>query len=844
MCLRRQCIRILFICIFNSLLRKYSIFAYIGDNCLRDTLSSFFAERVVMAKLWRPQVSDPSIGSQRARFVRRRRIRLSPRHRRTLFAALFISVFILLAVCIQSSSWAKMRLENLILDRTYIWTVPPISAVVLFHNEYPTLNHTLGSWERNGLLNVVSEVVFFLNGVASRDEFDKQIPRLKDPQWKGLARVVVSPDNRPLGLAIREMVRLAKHEYVLLLEKDWALIEPENEVHAQLSLSTSLIQKGVAHVVRFRHRHRPGVPLHARIMHEGREQQMLQQQSNLYCYMHHWIDDLDQNYSKYFWQCKGSDKLSERVWCAKARYCQWTNNPGMFSRRWFLEKLGDPFERDYNNTVKKDPNSGMLDFEFYTNWNMPIWNNRGYVVALPRGLFEHQEVGEQEMMNTVWYAWNRLHTDATEKRQEYFETEIKECKKQKSHDSGITFMHKYPLEFVHLYHYNQAMKRSSDEAVRELEGEARRVRDRLEEGHGTWRNGVTDLTNFWYKRVLYTYPTEPKYMNVAFVIAVYAVEGTAVDLSRLNVVSENLNHLRGNPILVYTDVETSERLQKIMVDKHGWTIEEASRVHFVTKVANALLSDVLTESVVSHIESVRGQSDWKARVVGRSGGSVPSFTEVGLALAKPLLLRDAERRTAGRNNSEDDIAELRGLTHFVWVDAWSNCVRRAKSALSSSNLDRRNDHVLRGHMLLNCLVSGRHVTSDSDLEIMLGSTSGFDAKVLLQEAETTRLSAGLRVVDGRIIGGSRLAIILMAGYYDVVLRDMLRNGQLGSEREPLTIAHKNVDYNFQFVDAWSACPNHGCPQPQPLAKGSAAVTSDSGCRLFEWAGKCALGGKR
>lgn len=688
------------------------------------------------------------------------------------------------------------------------------------------------------MLPAVDEILIFLNGMDSRSELDQKVPLLQSRQWLDTVRIITSPENRPLGLAIREMVRLAKNDLVLLLEKDWALIENAAEVRMQLSVSSSLIEKGTAHVVRFRHRHRPGAPLHARIMHDGREEQMLQQQSNLFCYLHHWVDNPLLKYRKYFKQCKGSDKLSERVWCSKARFCQWTNNPSLFNRKWFMDKLGDPFEQDYYKTKKQDPKSGMLDFEFYTNWNNNIWNNKNYIVALPRGLFEHEEIGEQNVMNTVWYAWLRLSTDVEEKQRIYFATEAKECRGKKSHESGIAYQDKYPIDFARLYHYERAMSRSVDEAVTELGTEAAELRNQLTDGHGSWRHGVTGLTEKWYKTVLYTYPVEPKDMKISFVTAIYAVEGTDVGASGVSSAAANLNRLRHYALVVYTDQTMKDRVRTVLLEEYKWSEKEVSRIRFVIATSSELVSRMLTQAVVDRIEELRSESEWKTRVAQRSGGSIPSLTEVGLLLAKPLLLRDAEQLTSGRNRSVD-AGNLQDVTHLVWVDAWSRCLPKAGVGFSGSELSLVNDHVLRGNMLLNCMVSGSKVSTNEELEIMLGAASGFDKSKLLKETELQDIGSGLSVVDGRTIGGSRLAITLMAGYYDVVMLNMLNLGHLGSEREPLTIALKNVDYNFRFVDAWHICPDNRC-KSSPLVTGSALTSSDSGCRIFEWASRCAI----
>lgn len=283
-----------------------------------------------------------------------------------------------------------------------------VSAVVLFHNEYDTLRNTVASWERGGLLDAVDEVVFFLNGVADIEGFRREMPMLAAPDWAQKATVVNSNDNLRLGLAIARVVELAAYPHVLLLEKDWALVESADVVRAELRDAGRLVTDGVAHVVRFRHRHRPGAPLHARIMHEKREAAMLRQQSNLFCNLHHWVKDPVANYSSYFSRCEGDTNDEEPTWCSPAKYCQWNNNPGLFSRTWFLDGIGAEFKAMYEATFATDPGSNMLDFEYFTNWRYDVWNNKPYVVALPLGLFEHQEVGEQNLMNST-YRCSRVH---------------------------------------------------------------------------------------------------------------------------------------------------------------------------------------------------------------------------------------------------------------------------------------------------------------------------------------------------------------------------------------------------------------------------------------------------
>lgn len=720
--------------------------------------------------------------------------------------------------------------------------LPPISAIVLFHNEYPTLNHTLETWENLGFFQSVSEVLFFLNGMPDTKSFYDNLPRLQNPKWKPLLRVINSEKNLPLGLAIFKMVKLARHDLVLLLEKDWALIEPQVQLNKQLATASALIQRQDAQVVRFRHRRRPGAPLHARIMHQNREKQILQQQSNLFCYVHHWRSDLDTTYPEYFSRCPGTPR-DENVWCSTAKYCQWTNNPAMFDRKWFIDNLGNRFEEDYQRTVKSNPNDGMLDFEFYTNWNMAVWNNRNYTVALPVGLFEHQEVGEQNLMNTVWYAWNRLSTDVQEKRNEFFSGEKRDCESaNKKGDSGPLYKDKFPLDFVHMYHYDQAMNRTVDEAVEDLRKDSERLNRQLENGGGSWRGGVTELTNKWYSVCLYHCPVEPRDMNLAFVSMYYPSAGSSKDKMKSDIdrFTSNLHILRRYNMFVYTDTATAEQVRIILKTRHGWSNDDMLSVNFVEETKLLMFDRLLGKSIQHHVTRITAGKSWQNLVKERSNSTTPSTDDVSFSLVTPFVLRDAVSRS---RHEETATKASKKVTHFVWFDGLSPCVTKVLGKATQAEkegtpLADGNDYVFRGHMLLNTLVSGTTVSSKEALE-QVSTGSGFSSDILLEETEVRNLASGLRVVDGRTMGGSHLAVTLSVAYYEVVLRSMLYRGHVGTRREPLTIAMKNVEYTFSFFDSLRECGILGCDGRDSLGVGVLDVKANVGCKLYEWAGRCA-----
>ncbi|KAI0558800.1 hypothetical protein FGB62_186g026 [Gracilaria domingensis] len=336
-----------------------------------------------------------------------------------------------------------------------------MSIVVLFHNEYESMKTSLKSWLDNGLIDYAQEILFFLNGVEDDKEFLKQITLVEQiPKEK--RRIHVSSQNLPLGQAITKMVDLASSEYVLLLEKDWKLIEPAHITKSRLIDSKVLVGSGVAHLVRHRHRHDPGVPLHAQIMHQGREESILRQQPNLLCFVHHWQDDPPNAYpgKGIMHRCGGVERNvdEEDVYCSAGKYCQWNNNPGLFKRKWFMDEIGREYLKQYKIEFDKHGiTSPFLDFEYYTNWRPYAWDDKNFTIAVGTGLFSHAE-SEHKYFNTFWYAHFRLETDMEEVRNQYLknETRFKQLggvHYDPAYPKPLTMMERYPVEFVREFQF-------------------------------------------------------------------------------------------------------------------------------------------------------------------------------------------------------------------------------------------------------------------------------------------------------------------------------------------------------------------------------------------------------
>jgi hypothetical protein len=300
-----------------------------------------------------------------------------------------------------------------------------LSILILCKDELESLRSSLKTWEQGGVLAYANEVLVYFQGRnAHKEAFIK--PYID----KGLVTRVIG-DGRlfPIGAAVNWLVGNATNDKVLFLEKDFALIEPAEYVAPRLDDGIQMLDTGEADVVRYRSRWNSGEPNFAQGMFQGREHVILMRQPNLYCSVHYWLKDevlLQKPHSRYIWPCP----RTKGYFCTKSKLCNWTNNPQMFKREWFLSRwvaafgrgleyfcliLGwlpvllvrnprlEPYRivsmlavsryRSMIDEMIKQPYP-QSDLEYVMNWRYEVWNDADITVAMGEGLFTHREIGE------------------------------------------------------------------------------------------------------------------------------------------------------------------------------------------------------------------------------------------------------------------------------------------------------------------------------------------------------------------------------------------------------------------------------------------------------------------
>ncbi|KAA8496435.1 hypothetical protein FVE85_0164 [Porphyridium purpureum] len=291
-----------------------------------------------------------------------------------------------------------------------------VTMIVLCHKEFNSLLAASVTWLENGLISYVDRIILFQNEAPSSlffDDDEGSSLRLLPRQLQDKMLLLKHPKNALIGQAISWAVAFAQTELILFVEKDFQLVESATRTVQRLDAAKRFLVDGRADIVRFRHRYQPGHPNYASMMYEGREAFILAEQSDLLCYAHHWLPRPDQHFPQHMiTQCAvpraepppleqpGSepDPDPELYFCAPAKFCQWTNNPSMFRRSWFLRTMALPYMKAWN--------SSSSDFESWANSAQLKWATLNVTVALGGGLFSHVELKESRF-DERWYVWRR-----------------------------------------------------------------------------------------------------------------------------------------------------------------------------------------------------------------------------------------------------------------------------------------------------------------------------------------------------------------------------------------------------------------------------------------------------
>lgn len=239
----------------------------------------------------------------------------------------------------------------------------PISICILSWNNVKTLENTLRSYKKLGLLDLSEDIVILFQEASEQDQ------KLAD---KYRVKTILLKENIGIGAGIKLLAENAKFENVLFLENDWELIENKRTVISQLQNGLKLLDKNYD-VIRYRSRKKPGHPLHS-LKHKGNELHYFDDWHN--CTSPHLLESLH-------WldpAAEFPDKIQkdDNFFITTSRWANWTNNPFLVKKDFLLDKIlsfaGESLSFERN----------------IAEW----WTKQNFKIAQGEGMFTHNDLAK------------------------------------------------------------------------------------------------------------------------------------------------------------------------------------------------------------------------------------------------------------------------------------------------------------------------------------------------------------------------------------------------------------------------------------------------------------------
>lgn len=242
----------------------------------------------------------------------------------------------------------------------------PISIGILSWNSNQTLRNTLNSYKKNGLFDIVDNVVLFFQEIS---EEDKNLAMEYDIPF------ISSDENIGIGRALLKLSEVLKEKNILLLEHDWELNEDIETTFLELKQGIELLDSDYD-CIRLRSVKNPGHPVYSQNVYQGNELNYYDTSIDLMSphlfECRHWMHNADEVFA---------DKIKKEnnYFTTTSRWGNFTNNPCLYKKN-FYTSIIRPFE-----------GKGLLYNGLESNvchW----WARQNFKIAWGKGLFTHNDI--------------------------------------------------------------------------------------------------------------------------------------------------------------------------------------------------------------------------------------------------------------------------------------------------------------------------------------------------------------------------------------------------------------------------------------------------------------------
>ena len=272
--------------------------------------------------------------------------------------------------------WNECKYKNFIdsnyktcLNKIENITKLPISIGILSWRSNKTLRNTLDSYIKNGLFDIIDNVILFFQEISDEDR--KLAKKYNVP-------FISTDENIGIGNAFVKLIEASKENNILLLEHDWELTEDIKTTFIELKKSIELLNNGYD-CIRLRNVENPGYPLYSQNVYQGNElnhyDPIIDLTSPHLFECRHWIKNIDEVFP---------DKIQKEndYFVTTSRWSNFTNNPCIYKKDFYLEII-DSF-KDKSKLLEND----------ISYW----WSRQNFKIAWRKGLFTHNDIDKYKTL--------------------------------------------------------------------------------------------------------------------------------------------------------------------------------------------------------------------------------------------------------------------------------------------------------------------------------------------------------------------------------------------------------------------------------------------------------------
>lgn len=240
-------------------------------------------------------------------------------------------------------------------------TFNDLSIGMLSYKRHKTLEQTLSSYKRNGLLDLCKNFTIFFQDISKKDILIANHFGIRYTGWNS--------NMVPFDYRIKEIYDTINTPYTLFLENDWLLIENKEITENLILEAINLIKSNKVDVVKLRHRKNPGTPLYSENLIKNKEKnpEVWNKWKVMLMECVHWYNNPEKMFPEYI-------KKDGNYYYTSSEYVPYTNNPCIYNTNLFKNKISPFFKENLNIEVRIQQG---------------YWQNLNLKVCHGDGLFKH-----------------------------------------------------------------------------------------------------------------------------------------------------------------------------------------------------------------------------------------------------------------------------------------------------------------------------------------------------------------------------------------------------------------------------------------------------------------------